>query len=258
MSRRRSNSKTGEAVSYWQSYSDMMAALLLMFVLIMALTLLRSLTTFDEKQQQLEKAKEQAISQQEALESAQEQVEKQQNQIDELIGVRTDLIRALSEEFIDSDMQVRIDPQTGAITFDASVLFDTGEFVIKESGERFLREFVPKYFRVVLNKDFSEYVAEIIIEGHTDTLGTYAFNLQLSQQRAYAVAEYCLTEADLSEFDQNMIYSILTANGRSYSDPILDAHSNVDMDASRRVEFKFRLKEVEMIQQMKDILEKQL
>lgn len=256
MSRRRSNNRAGEIVAYWQSYSDMMAALLLMFVLIMALTLLRSLTTYDEKQEQLEKAREQAIAQQTALEEAQGQVIKQQKQIDELIGVRTDIIRALSEEFEDSEMQLKIDPQTGAIAFDASVLFDTGKYEIKDSGAQFLREFVPKYFRVVLNNNFSDYIAEIIIEGHTDTLGTYAFNLQLSQQRAFAVAEYCLTKADLSEFDQDMIYSILTANGRSYSNPVLDTQGNVNMDASRRVEFKFRLKEDEMIQQMKDILEK--
>ena len=40
---RRVRKKAKEGVSYWQSYSDMMAAILLMFVLIMAFTLLQSL-----------------------------------------------------------------------------------------------------------------------------------------------------------------------------------------------------------------------
>lgn len=264
MSRRRNKNKSSEGVSYWQSYSDMMAALLLMFVLIMALTLLRSLSTYDEKEAQLEKAREAAIEQQlelskqqTALESAHEIVREQQQQIDNLIGVRADLIHALSNEFVDSDMQVKIDPQTGAIAFDASVLFDTAEYDIKETGQQFLQEFIPKYFKVVLNDKFKEFIAEIIIEGHTDTIGSYSFNLQLSQQRAYAVAEYCLTKSDLSSFDINTIHSILTANGRSFSNPVYLTSGEVDLDASRRVEFKFRLKEDEMIQQLKDILEGQ-
>ena len=39
---------------YWQSYSDMMAALLLMFILIMATTLYQSLSTFEQKNAELE------------------------------------------------------------------------------------------------------------------------------------------------------------------------------------------------------------
>ena len=37
-------------------------------------------------------------------------------------------------------------------------------------------------------------VSEILIEGHTDTDGDYLFNLELSQKRAYSVAEFCLDE----------------------------------------------------------------
>ena len=44
---RRKTKKAGQAHGYWQSYSDMMAALLLMFVLIMAFTLAQSLQTYD-------------------------------------------------------------------------------------------------------------------------------------------------------------------------------------------------------------------
>ena len=37
---KRNRQKTGSEPNYWQSYSDMMAALLLIFVLILALTLM--------------------------------------------------------------------------------------------------------------------------------------------------------------------------------------------------------------------------
>ena len=47
---------------------------------------------------------------------------------------------------------------------------------------------------------------------------------------------------------------VLTAKGRSYSDPVYNADGSVNMDASRRVEFKFRLKDSEMIDEMRQIL----
>ena len=47
---------------------------------------------------------------------------------------------------------------------------------------------------------------------------------------------------------------ILTAKGRSYSDPIYNEDGTINMDASRRVEFKFRMKDSEMIDEIRNIL----
>ena len=55
---------------------------------------------------------------------------------------------------------------------------------------------LPKYCSVLLRDDYREYVSEIIIEGHTDTNGSYIYNLELSQQRTFSVAKYCLTESN--------------------------------------------------------------
>ena len=60
----------------------------------------------------------------------------------------------------------------------------------------FINQFLPKYCSVLLSDDYREYVSEIIIEGHTDTNGSYIYNLELSQQRALSVAKYCLTESN--------------------------------------------------------------
>ena len=53
---------------------------------------------------------------------------------------------------------------------------------------------------------------------------------------------------------QLLLQDLLTAKGRSYSDPVYHADGTVNMDASRRVEFKFRLKDSEMIDEMNRIL----
>ena len=47
---------------------------------------------------------------------------------------------------------------------------------------------------------------------------------------------------------------VVSCTGRSYSDPILDDKGKVDQEASRRVEFLFRLKDEEMIREMIEIL----
>ena len=59
-----------------------------------------------------------------------------------------------------------------------------------------INQFLPKYCSVLLRDDYREYVSEIIIEGHTDTNGSYIYNLELSQQRTFSVAKYCLTESN--------------------------------------------------------------
>ena len=58
----------------------------------------------------------------------------------------------------------------------------------------------------------------------------------------------------LTRDQKQKLQQILTAKGRSYSDLILDENGREDADASRRVEFKFSLKDSEMIEEMNRIL----
>lgn len=238
-----------EETSYWLSYSDMMAALLLMFVLIISLTIMQAKRRYEEKEKEL-------AENQKRIEEQQKQIRNQQEQLDKIIGVRGDLIAALRDEFDGSDLKVSVDSQTGAITFDSHVLFDSAEYKIKSSGADFLDAFLPRYFHVLMDEGFREYISEIIIEGHTDSNSSYMYNLELSQQRALSVAKYCLDEetSTLSQAEIEELKKILTANGRSFSNPILDENGNEDMAASRRVEFKFRLKDEEMVEEMIKIL----
>ena len=128
--------------------------------------------------------------------------------------------------------------------------------VLKKSGEELLKKFVPKYIGVLTNKEFKEYVSEVIIEGHTDTQGDYLYNLELSQKRALSVSSYCLNAQNnvLSEKKIKGVREMITANGKSFSNPVLDADGKEDQNASRRVEFLFRLKDEDMINEMSDVL----
>ena len=114
----------------------------------------------------------------------------------------------------------------------------------------------PLYLDVLLQDTYRPYIAEIIIEGHTDTDGGYQSNMELSYNRANAVANFCQDSKNgLSEEKIEQLRQLMTVNGRSYSNPVYEENSQeIDMAASRRVEIKFRLREDEMIEKIAGIL----
>ena len=75
--KKRQMSKQREGNDYWQSYSDMMAGLLLMFILVMALTLLQSLHSFEQKNADLDRQQATINEQQRTLEAQQKTLEEQ-------------------------------------------------------------------------------------------------------------------------------------------------------------------------------------
>lgn len=54
--------------------------------------------------------------------------------------------------------------------------------------------------------------------------------------------------------EEYSLRSLVTANGRSFSNLIYKADGTEDAGKSRRVEFKFRLKDVEMIDEMRSLI----
>ena len=203
----------------------------------------------ETKQGELASAQAQLASQQAVLEN-------QQDQIEQLVGMRTRIITSLSEALRGSSISAKVDSTTGSITLESDVLFATGEYRLTERGREFIDRFLPVYLNVLFSEEYRPYVSEIIIEGHTDSVGGYLSNLELSQQRALAVASYVLGDSQALDADaRNQLRQVVTVNGRSYSDRVFDANGVENMDASRRVVFKFRLTDEQMIQQLRTILE---
>lgn len=208
-------------------------------------------------QAQLDEQNALVAAQQEKLDEQTALMTQQQEQIDQIIGVKADLIASLNQEFQSNQISVEIDSETGAMVLNSSVLFDYNESVLKEEGAQILAQVLPSYCSVLLSEEYEPYLAEVIIDGYTDTTGAYITNLDLSQRRAFAVAEYLLDSMGsfLDSGEQSVLAEKLTVNGRSESNPILNEEGEVDMDASRRVEIKFRLKDEEMIASMKQMIE---
>lgn len=209
------------------------------------------------QKQKLDELGAQLGTQQTQITAQQQTLDNQQTQIEQLVGMKTRIITSLSQALKSADISAVVDPVSGAIALESDVLFTTGKYELTEQGKRFVNEFLPVYLNVLFSDEYEGYVAEIIIEGHTDSLGGYIGNLQLSQRRALAVASYVLADEyrSISTAQKRMLRDVVTANGRSFSDPVLGENGREDMDASRRVVFKFRLTDEQMIEQLKSILE---
>ena len=177
-----------------------------------------------------------------------------QAQIADILGVRTRIVQELSAQLASARISATVDEKTGDIVLDSSLMFETGSSTLKAEGLAQLNRLIPVYLGVLLQDEYRDYVAEIIIEGHTDSTGSYEHNLELSQNRALNVAKYCLNMGTLTQPQKTRLKSIITAQGRSFSDPVYDENGVEDQERSRRVEIKFRLKDAEMIQRMNSIL----
>ena len=216
----------------------------------------QTLTQLDEQQAQLETQQSQLEAQQDQMSAQQSQIaqqqsqlEQQQKQIEDLVGVRTQIIADLSSALREANISATVDPTSGAIALASDVLFATGESELTEAGRGRIDAFLPVYLDVLFSEEYRGYVSEIIIEGHTDSVGSYISNLLLSQQRAYSVASYVLADGYpyISEETRAHLRQVTTANGRSESDLIYAADGTEDQSASRRVVFKFRLTDEQMV-----------
>lgn len=310
---RKRREKEGSSFNVWRSYSDMMAGVLLLFVLIMCVSLFQaqinyenSLRERDEKlylqeeytkqimdqqgivasqqdqlasqdellaaqKQQLDELAAQLAAQQEkldaqsvtlanqqsALDEKTTQLADQQARIDKIIGVKADVIEALKQEFAANNISVVIDETNGSMVMDSSVLFEYDETELSAEGENVLGSVLPIYCSVLMQEAYFPYLAEIIIDGYTDSSGGYEYNLELSQRRSLAVAQYLLNISQnfLDADQQTDLREHLTVNGHSSSNLVLDENGMENADASRRVEVKFRLKDEEMIEELRAILD---
>ena len=208
-------------------------------------------------QSQLDALGAQLDAQQSQLQTQQAQLEDQQQQIEQLVGMKPRIIASLSSALRSSSISAKVDSVTGSIALESDVLFESGRYELTTAGKQFVDQFLPVYLDVLFSEEYSAYVSEIIIEGHTDSDGGYLSNLELSQQRALAVASYVLGDSckAVSADVKNQLRPVVTVNGRSFSDRIFDANGAEDKAASRRVVFKFRLTDEQMIQQLRQILE---
>ena len=205
------------------SIGDLMAALLLLFVLILMGVLLQ----------------------------LQEQVEQQNVIVDQFDNLNEELYQDLMTEFEDDleEWHATIIDTTLSIRFEEpKMLFSNGKSILKNPFKLILNDFFPRYLAVIRAPKYINEISEIRIEGHTSSLGNgtrddnYIENIKLSQDRSRRTLEYLFSNGSLNETEKKWCISKLTANGLSWSKLIIDPVSKKeDQNQSRRVEFMVKV-----------------
>ncbi len=112
--------------------------------------------------------------------------------------------------------------------------------------EHVLKDFFPRYVRILKIPKYKDDIEEIRIEGHTSSEwrfdvprdSAYLLNMRLSQDRTRSVLEYVVELPEVAD-DKEWLRGFVTANGLSSSKLILRKDEE-DKAASRRVEFRVR------------------
>jgi len=173
----------------------------------------------------------------------------QKAKIKSLTGIKLKVIAELKSAL---GKKINIDKNSGSLRLSSNILFDKGSAILKDGAKAELKSIFIDYVKTLIsNKNISDHLDKIIIEGHTDSDGGYLYNLALSQKRAFAVMNYLLT---LDYIKKHNIKTKLVASGRSYLDPI-KVNGVENKDASRRIEIKFRLKNEDAMYEIERILD---
>lgn len=200
---------------FWVTMSDLMLGLAIIFITLFVL----SMTGFNQKTVQQQKMK-------------------------------MDIATKIEQELKKQNINAQVDKMTGDLKIPSSALFEVNSFVLKPEGKQFLDKLTPIYVNTIFsNKNFSKNIQSIIIQGHTDSQTfagvtsvneQFVRNMDLSTKRANSVASYMLEGRYKPQYNAGF-RKMITVEGRSFNDPILNKKGEEDMVQSRRVEIKLKI-----------------
>lgn len=211
----------------WISISDMMAGIMMIFLLIMVSFMLITQQTQEDLKIQNQKLLE--------LNQAMSEIAKDYE------NLQQELYEALLKEFSNDlkNWDAQIDADNTIRFSQPDVLFDTGAKQVKQRFKDILDDFFPRYVKILSLEKFKSNIEEVRIEGHTSqewlaahTLEErYLGNAELSQARALEVLKYCFNLKAI-ESSKLWLVSVFRANGLSFAKPLDDEFK------SKRVEFR--------------------
>ena len=199
---------------FWISFSDLMSALMVLFLIVMTVTLV-SVTQSIDLTTRGEIERTEAISKVMAI-------------------IANDAKSA----------GVGVDQANFRIDLGKEVRFDSGSATISVPAGQFLRSYVPVLLKAKDSPEGQRWMRSVVVEGFTDEDGTYLYNLQLSLERSRSVV--CslfqgVSTGAMTPEQLRKVQELFLVGGYSFNS------IKKDKAESRRVEFKvdfWGLKEV--------------
>jgi len=111
-----------------------------------------------------------------------------------------------------------------AVTIQAEALFDFDKSVLKPEGKKSIDDAIAKMAKVD--------VELVIATGHTDSIGTDAYNQKLSERRATSVKEYMVSKG--------VPAAKVTTLGKGETQPVATNKTKEGRAKNRRVDIEFK------------------
>jgi OmpA-OmpF porin, OOP family len=111
-----------------------------------------------------------------------------------------------------------------AVVIQADALFDFDKSVLRPDGRKSIDDAMAKMSGVDLEM--------VIATGHTDSVGTDAYNQRLSERRAAAVKDYLVSKG--------VAASKITTIGKGESQPVATNKTSEGRQKNRRVDIEFK------------------
>lgn len=198
-------------LNIWESVSDMMTGMMMIFLFISLAFML-----------QLSKIPE------------------------EYYGTKAQIVADLRKEFPNNEleeMHAQIDERDGTVSFDAqgATLFQPNGVEPTDYYKKILTEFFPRYVNILYQDKYKDKIVEIRIEGHAsieknedrNSQQDYFDNMERSQNRARNVLKYVMQLPIYKDAAyQDWFKNYFTAMGYSFS------KATGDNNKDRRVDFK--------------------
>lgn len=243
--------KSDEEHNFWMSYTDLMSAFLIVFILITTV-LFVNYRTEHNRLKELAKELDDAT-----LDNA--------HLLDWIEDFKKNDLRNVVDQYEEvllptETINVKTDKEVGSIilTHNQYDLFEKGKWTVSGDLGNYLRQYGPALVRktIQISSEINRAV-ELRIEGHTDpTWGDYGYlrgtdisfleNLELSSKRANSVYDFLFNLKDSdgysiwNESEKDFIRKNMISVGYSFSRRLID--NNVDDtsldDESRRIEFR--------------------
>lgn len=211
---------------YWPSFADMMAMIVLVMLFIAIIAFV----------QMIYDAYDQTVMKQELAKVA--DVKKH----------ISDLIEKQLEENVGKDQVVRGPNNT--ISVEGDILFDTGSAEISPEGKKVLNDLADVFANLIDEKDISQYLYIILIEGHTDKV-PYD-NWKLSADRSVAVVKELMKANPRLATPDYAKY--LAATGYSEYKPVVAENTNEAYKKNRRISFQIILDDEKWQGRLKEIM----
>ena len=237
----------------WISYSDLSTTLMLSFIFIFLATLYELHKNEDKARKNAERAKTMTREVYEARAAY-------LGSLEAVIGEMKSGDSVNGCEGVDW----KVDPKRNSIQLffrSGSGWFADGYSVISPEGKECLKNFSTKWLKKIYGQAaYRDKIERLVIEGHSNSKppadksqDPYLYNLGLSQDRAYAAAEFIMkvSRADpdayleVTSALENFAKwrdRVLTATGRGSADPILLDDGSENLEKSKRIEFMFTIK----------------